>query len=209
VWVPHGAVSNDHQKLFWFDLSWGVLSYDASARDPELQFHLLPDDRDLGEATPGIHSHRIITVSRNQLRYVDIIPEGGSARVSMCTWSRVSGEWQWERTYTMSFDHIWEDDSYKKTDLPRNVPVLAVVCPSDPELVYFALQHHLFGVNVPEHRLVQIEAYEPANMPWPLPSASSRYLIAWVFPPGVAQGERLLSLHLSSVWLQFLCWNSQ
>jgi hypothetical protein len=49
----------------------------------------------------------------------------------------------------MSFMKIWDNASYKETGLPCTVPVLAVVCPSDPDSVYFALKQGIFGINVP------------------------------------------------------------
>jgi hypothetical protein len=88
----------------------------------------------------------------------------------------------------VSFEEIWDDDSYKETGLPRDVPLLVVVCPSDPNLVYFALEQHMFGVNVPARRVVHHGAFEPLNSPWPEP-VSSRYVVPWVLPPEVAQGN--------------------
>ncbi|OEL14866.1 hypothetical protein BAE44_0024115 [Dichanthelium oligosanthes] len=126
--------------------------------EPHLLFHLLPKDRALAEETPHIHSKRCVAASRNKLRYVEIITEGEAARVTMWSRSRVEKGWQWEQRYTRSFEKIWDDNSYKETRLPRNVPVLAVVCPSDPDLVYFALEQHIFGVNTRAHTVVHNEA---------------------------------------------------
>ena len=70
---------------------------------------------------------------------MEIIAEGEAAKV--CMWTHMNGEdgWRWYRKYAMSIEKIWDDDSYKKTGLPRLVPRLAIVCPSDPDLVYFFL----------------------------------------------------------------------
>ncbi|KAJ1264996.1 hypothetical protein BS78_08G043700 [Paspalum vaginatum] len=97
--------------------------------------------------------------------------------------------WQWDMNYEMSFENIWNDHSYTATRLPRTVPVLALVSPSDPDLVYFALEQNLFGVNVPEHRVLHREGYELVKMPEPEPQhpASGRYVIAWELPPAIAQ----------------------
>ena len=89
----------------------------------------------------------------------------------------------------MNFENVWDDDSYKETGLPRDVPVLAAVCPSNPRLVYFALEHRLFGVDVPAHRVVHSEAYELVNIPGLPQPPSSRYVLAWNLPPEVAQGK--------------------
>ncbi|KAJ1264993.1 hypothetical protein BS78_08G043400 [Paspalum vaginatum] len=189
-WIPHGGAYLDG-TFWWFDLSWGILSFDAvaelEAEQPGLLFHDLPDDRALQEAAPNIHTRRCVAVSRDRLRYVDIFPEGEAAMVTM--WTRVLGDhgWEWNMDYAVSFESIWNDDSYTETRLPRDVPVLAVVSPSNHEVVYFALEQHLFGVNVPEHRVVHFEAYELENMPGPPPPASGRFLVAWDLSPVVAQ----------------------
>ncbi|KAJ1264992.1 hypothetical protein BS78_08G043300, partial [Paspalum vaginatum] len=194
-WVPHGGVYVDGM-LWWFDLSWGILGYGdgaSSKEPPELLFHDLQGDRALREATPSIHTRRCVAVSRDVLRYVEIVPDEGGAAAAVTMWSlgRVpdGGGWQWDMNYEMSFENIWNDHSYTKPQLPRTVPVLALVSPSDPELVYFALEQQLFGVNVPEHRVLHREAYELVKMPEPEPQhpASGRYVIAWELPPAIAQ----------------------
>ncbi|PUZ61110.1 hypothetical protein GQ55_4G247100 [Panicum hallii var. hallii] len=194
-WAPAGVVAQK-KTLWWFDLSWGLLSCDAFVADPVLLFHKLPEDRALGMARPDIHTHRCVTVSRRELRYVEIIPEDGgdghdkeAAKVSM--WTRrmaTPAGWEWDKKYSMRFKELWDDDTYKDTGLPRKVPVLSAVCPSNPDLVYFALEQRLFGVDLPVHKVVEAadEAHELVNMPWPAP-ASCRYVHAWNLPPWVAR----------------------
>ncbi|KAJ1266223.1 hypothetical protein BS78_08G134800 [Paspalum vaginatum] len=188
-WVPHGAVCVN-SSVCWFDLSWGMLSCDLHNTEEELflNYHPLPDGHILNEvAPPDIHNRRCITVTRNdtRLRYVEIaIPaaagEGEPPTVTM--WTRFIREdgWEWVMNYTMSFERIWDDDSYAATGLPRDVvPVLAAVSPANHHVVYFALEQNIFGVDVPMHRVEHIAAYDLVNMPGPPRPASSRYLIAW------------------------------
>jgi len=144
-WVPSGVVSFK-KILWWFDLSWGIISLDPfhDLEEPPLRFRRLPEGRALDKAPPNIHDRRFITESQGGLRYVEIIiPEGEAATVSMWSWiPAADGNDEtiaWEMKYAMSFAEIWEDDSYKATRLPRKVPVLVLVCPSDANLVYFAL----------------------------------------------------------------------
>ncbi|KAK8455384.1 hypothetical protein SEVIR_4G180601v4 [Setaria viridis] len=141
-----------------------------------------------------IHTRRGVTVSRRELRYVEIIPEGGgdchdkeAATVSM--WTRRIADtpagWEWNKKYAVSFEEIWNDDTYEDTGLPRKVPVLSVVCPSNPDLVYFSLEQRLFGVDVPEHKVVEVadEPHGLVDVPWPAPE-SCRYAVhAWNLPP--------------------------
>nr|CAB3467901.1 unnamed protein product [Digitaria exilis] len=191
-WVPHGTVTVD-STIWWFDLSWGILSCDVDEHEPELNFHYVPDGRGLAMATPDIHTKRAITVSRGKLRYVEIVVTGGGgSAATVCMWTRMIGPdgWNWYVKYVMSFERIWDDHSYRETGLPRDVPVLAVVCPSNPALVYFALEEKLFGVNVPAHRVVHSQAFELVNIPdQPQQTPSARYVVAWNLPPEVAQGK--------------------
>ncbi|KAL6596629.1 hypothetical protein ACP70R_047272 [Stipagrostis hirtigluma subsp. patula] len=208
-WAPAGVVAQGG-KLWWFDLSWGLLSCDPTAADPVLLFHGLPRGRALDATRPDIHDHRCVAVSRQKLRYVEIIPDhraddrqgSEAATVSMWTWipgtagaRAIAG---WGKSYEMSFAEIWKDDSYKETGLPEKVPVLAVVCPRDPDVVYFDLEQHLFGVDVPAHKVVKFvrEAYELVNLPWPT-QASSQYVCAWNLPPSVAEALNLVSTNPS------------
>ncbi|CAL4909779.1 unnamed protein product [Urochloa decumbens] len=192
-WRPHGAVHVD-DTIWWFDLTWGILSCAASLEDAaRLAFHELPDGRGLGERDelpPRIHTKRCVSASQGRLRYVEIIGEGGGA-ARVCMWSRSRNPcgvgWRWDADYSVSFEKIWSDDSYRKTGLTRNAPLLVVVCPSDPHLVYFALEQRIFGVNVLERMVVHNHRYEIPGPPRP---ASGRYVVAWeppLLPQAAAQ----------------------
>ncbi|CAL5096493.1 unnamed protein product [Urochloa decumbens] len=187
-WRPHGAVHVD-DTIWWFDLTWGILSCAASLEDAaRLAFHELPDGRGLGERDelpPRIHTKRCVSASQGRLRYVEIIGEGGRA-ARVCMWSRSHNPggvgWRWDADYSVSFEEIWGDYSYKRTGLTRNVPLLVVVCPSDPHLVYFSLEQRIFGVNVLERRVLRNDPYELADVPGPARPASGRYVVAWDLP---------------------------
>ncbi|KAJ1266217.1 hypothetical protein BS78_08G134200 [Paspalum vaginatum] len=198
-WVPHGAVSDD-ASICWFDLSWGMLSCDLNQPEAELalHFHHLPGDRALAEATPDIHTARCITVTRDRrLRYVEIVPVAGEAP-TVTMWTRVireDGLWGWVMNYAMSFQRIWDDESYVETDLPRGVvPVLAVVSPSNHNMVFFALEERLFGVDVPMHRVEHCRKYDLVEMPGTPRPVSGRYVVAWSVPPEVAPGDSVSAL---------------
>lgn len=84
--------------------------------------------------------------------------------------------------YRVSFEDIWNSDSYAVTGLQRDIPVLAGVCPANPSVVYFDLHQRLFGVDVPERRVVDYEAkqHELVNAQGDDgEKGSSRYLIIW------------------------------
>ncbi|CAL5052605.1 unnamed protein product [Urochloa decumbens] len=213
-WVPYGVVAQK-ETLWWFDLSWGLLSCDISVDDPVLLFHKLPEDRGLWTVHMPVQpdTHRCVTVSHRELRYVEIILEdrgggGGSdkeaaaATVSMWTRRRIAADpagWEWQKNYAVSFEKIWNDGTYKDTGLPRKVPVLSAVCPSNPDLVYFSLERWLFGVDVPKHKVMEVadEPHELVNLPFLQTPASCRYVHAWNVPPRVAKDLGLVGFSSS------------
>jgi hypothetical protein len=93
----------------------------------------------------------------------------------------------------VSFEEIWDDGSYKETGLPRYVPMLSVVCPSNPDLVYFALEQRLFSVDVPARRVMHNEAYALVAVPGPPRPPSSCYVVAWGPQPVVSPGMQSFS----------------
>ncbi|KAL6909703.1 hypothetical protein ACP4OV_001362 [Aristida adscensionis] len=198
-WVYNGVAAHDN-KLWWFDLSWGILACDPFVQDPVLVFHGLPEGRALDASRPDTHNHRWITVSNFQLRYVEIIPEDGNERdaatVSMWTWIPATGgeAARWDKTYEMSFAELWKHDTYKKTRLLEKVPALSVVTPWTPDAVCFDLQRHIFIVNMAERKVQRFfrEVHEMVNMPWPA-RASNKYVCAWNLPPSVAIALNLVS----------------
>ncbi|CAL4980536.1 unnamed protein product [Urochloa decumbens] len=191
-WVPGGVVSLQG-RLWWFDLSWGILTCDLFIDGPDLMFYQLPGHRAMDVPALGnIHDSRCITACQGKLRYMEIMPQLSdlgfeSVTVSMWTLNDVS----WEKTYEERLEEIWNDNSYKKTWLPKEVPEIVLVCPSDPDLVYFSLEQRIFSVNVREHRALQFTssatAHKLVNLPWPT-STSSRYVLAWELLHSAAEG---------------------
>jgi hypothetical protein len=190
-WAPHGAVSLE-TTVWWFDLSWGIISCDMVGDADALLFHPLPPNRALPAATPVMLERRCITVSQGYLRYLEIIREAGTAAaVHMWTMGFGRGGWEWGKTYSVSFEEIWNDDSYRETQLPRRVPMLAAVCPSEPRLVYFALNMRIFGVHMHGRRVVQEGPYNLVvnNATLGPETPAGRFLLPWHLPHAVAAGK--------------------
>ncbi|PUZ61111.1 hypothetical protein GQ55_4G247200 [Panicum hallii var. hallii] len=191
-WVPSGVVAHG-EMLWWFDLSWGIISFDPDdgLDVPLLLFHPLPEDSALEMTVPGIHDHRCITESGGELLYVEIIPEGEFGP-TVCLWTRTSAGGGnnatigWDVEHLVTFEEIWNDDTYEETGLPRKVPVLAAVSPSNSDLVYFVLEERLFGVDLLTCTVSEFvdEDYDLVT-PWPaLPSC--RYVLPWYLPQALA-----------------------
>ncbi|CAN6201708.1 unnamed protein product [Urochloa humidicola] len=203
-WVPHGSVVLE-TTLWWFDLSWGIVSSDING-DLELLFHRLPLGRELPAANQFMLGFRCITMCQGDLRYVEIIrdagagaddddsdgdiEEGEGAAVHMWTMSFGEFGWEWQANYAVRFEEIWNHESYADTELLRMVPVLVAVSPLDPNVVYFALNRRIFGVNVPERRAVAYEG--PCNVvvnnATMVVHDAGRLVLPWGLPPTVAPG---------------------
>ena len=200
-WSPSGVLDHD-KKLWWFDLSWGLISCDPNIiDDPVLRFHDLPSGRYLVEPRPFIHTIRCICVSDHMLRYVDIARDhdvdGFSAaveeKVAMWTGIPISDggggdgdhSIRWYHTYEMSFKEIWNDASYRETQLPALIPEIVLVHPRHPNVVYFFLGRSLFAVDVPAHRVVWI-VKDAHKLVAP---GCRRCVLPWDLPASIANGN--------------------
>ncbi|CAN6207864.1 unnamed protein product [Urochloa humidicola] len=199
-WVPCGVVS--HINMLWyFDLSWGLISFNPRADDDEdenpvplLLFHPLPEGRELDMAQPGMHNTRCIAQSNGQLLYVEIItdPDGDEEAARVCVWTRTSGDNNvtigWDIEHDVAFEEIWNDDTYIATGLPRKVPALVAVSPVLVDHVYFVLEEEerLFCVDILSCTVSEFvdEDYDLVT-PMPVPP-SCRFVLPWFLPPQVA-----------------------
>ncbi|CAL5043103.1 unnamed protein product [Urochloa decumbens] len=196
-WAPSGVVAHEG-KLWFFDLSWGLISCDPNVILPGLRFHDLPPGRRIHEPKPFIHTIRWIGVSNQMLRYVDIARDldlddrSRIAEKKVAIWTAIPdpdggdcdyGIW-WLKTYEMSFREIWNDASYRETMMPRMIPEIVLVNPKNPNVVYFFLRGSLFGVDVPGHRVVGFvkDAHK-------LVAPGCRHcVLPWDLPPSIANG---------------------
>ncbi|CAO2202382.1 unnamed protein product [Urochloa humidicola] len=96
-----------------------------------------------------------------------------------------------------AFADIWADDSYKATGLPNKAPVLALIHPHNPAVVYFFLEGHLFGVDVPARKVVECDRYHLVAPPRGYPIAN-RFIRAWELPQPVSSEMKNWSTDISS-----------
>jgi len=134
-WGRHGVISHNF-KLWWIDLSWGLLSCDPSADEPAHAFELLPCDSILDAATEDIRSYRYVGVSSGNLCYLEISLKCEVVSV----WVHDDGSGGWNYQVTANFREIWDDESYQSTELPAILPEVALLHPSEPNFVYFILR---------------------------------------------------------------------
>lgn len=65
--------------------------------------------------------------------------------------------------------------------MPEKAPVLAVIHPKNPDVVYFFLEDHLFGVDLCAREVVGCKPYELDEERQG--SFSSRCVLPWKLPP--------------------------
>ncbi|XP_044346125.1 uncharacterized protein [Triticum aestivum] len=187
---PDGVVSC-YGRLWWVDLSWSLVTCDPFADDPVLTRVKLPEGTALKYRVAWglLEKYRCVGVSAGKLRFVDMYRNSnsnGAAQISVWTladYPPYSTEWTLDCEAT--FAEICNDASYKATGLPRKIPVLALIHPTNPDVVYFFQDEHLIGVDVRARKVVGCEVYELVDEP-PCEGVSSRFVHAWQLPPSLS-----------------------
>ena len=67
------------------------------------------------------------------------------------------------------------------------IPVLALIHPKDPAVVYFFLKDHLFGVDLRSRSVVECEVYELVAPDRNL--VATRFVRAWELPPSLSSSS--------------------
>ncbi|KAM0910056.1 hypothetical protein ACQ4PT_014411 [Festuca glaucescens] len=190
---PNGVVSLSG-RLWWFDLTWCLVTCDPFADAPVLSVVPLPEGKALqyGEGGGVLDKYRCVGVSAGKLRFVDTYRNrnsSGAAQISVWTLADPDST-EWTLEYETTFGEICDDVSYKATGLPRKIPVLALIHPTNPDVVYFFLDEHMLGVDVRARKVVECEVYELVQPP--REHVSSRFVHAWQLPRALCSGNTTL-----------------
>ncbi|KAL6634541.1 hypothetical protein ACP70R_027212 [Stipagrostis hirtigluma subsp. patula] len=195
------VISNDG-KLWWVNLAFGLLGWDPLADNQLAVLHHvdLPGAfavEDGAPPQPPEHPehHRMVRASHRKVMFVNMIrtrdepPE--ATLVAVWTLASVEhGAASWRQRCVTSLAEIWAKDSYRRTGMPEQVPVLALLHPANPDVVYFFLENYLFGIDVKGSEVVDFvdEHYSLHVMvmgPPPPPPISWRHVLAWMLPPSL------------------------
>ena len=84
---------------------------------------------------------------------------------------------QWTPEYCVSFAEIWAGESYKAAGLPKKAPVVALIHPKNPDVVYFFVEEYLFAVNM-HTKVVEGEVH----------MVGASRVLAWELPPALTAG---------------------
>uniref|UniRef100_A0A0E0CTZ6 DUF1618 domain-containing protein n=1 Tax=Oryza meridionalis TaxID=40149 RepID=A0A0E0CTZ6_9ORYZ len=200
-WASHGVVSSNlHQRLWWFDVSWGILTCLPMEENPRLQFVPLPACKKIGYHCnqEDLQRFRCITVSNGAVRFVEIgVPakpkvivnrlrkmvlrhgKGHHPWVAMYTLYHddESDSWLWRIEHEFCFRDVWSHNTYEATGLPKKVPKLACVDPYNPDVVYFFIDRYVFGVDLCCASVHKCARYKLENPPRRF--MSSRFVLAF------------------------------
>ncbi|KXG30385.1 uncharacterized protein LOC8061049 [Sorghum bicolor] len=192
-WTTHDVIAHD-EKLWWVNLSRGLVACDpAPVKDlqPKLEFVALPvlaGFEDRHEPPAHIDRYRIVGVSAGGMRFVDVArrrndPEG-ETRVVVWTLdlpeSIIDARWE-DNPRQTTLANIW-NNSANYAQMPRDVvPVVALVHPHEPAVVYFFLEQYVFSVDVNQSAVVHFAVMPDQQDGVPRP-INQRDVLAWKRP---------------------------
>ncbi|KAJ1279466.1 hypothetical protein BS78_04G158900 [Paspalum vaginatum] len=193
-WTTHGVVAHD-DKLWWVNLSRGLVVCNpvpSQDLEPRLEFvpfpAVLPDLLDNKHDRPpeSIERYRIVKASAGKIRFVDVARNradpGREEETRVVVWTLADmppiGIPQWENhPCQTTLAKIWANARYVEKGMPREVPFLALVHPTEPAVVYFFLNQHIFSVNVKKSTVVDYALM--SSVPRPI---NQHDVLAWVRP---------------------------
>uniref|UniRef100_A0A0D3ELL7 DUF1618 domain-containing protein n=1 Tax=Oryza barthii TaxID=65489 RepID=A0A0D3ELL7_9ORYZ len=197
IWRFFDVVSHAG-KLCWVDTAAGLLFCDPFVDEPHMEYVPLPrvdlppehdgDCRGCGYCGErALASRRYVQLSDGKFRCVDMgsASDGATTKVTMHTLVD-PGTKVWTLEYAVSFADIWASESYKAAGLPEKAPVLALVHPKNPDMVYFFVKDQLVGVDL---RAKEVLEYETHKMTVPENARVFSYgLLPMELPPALSAG---------------------
>lgn len=197
IWSFDDVISHDG-KLWWVDATAGLLACDPFADEPEILHVPLPerdeDDDEPDHAYPyhsseserELGSRRRVQVSNGKLRCVDMTRarhgQDDAPTVTMRTLDDPETA-EWTLEYEVRFDEIWA--------LPLKAPVLGLIHPENPDVLYFFVKEYLFGVDMRARKVVECQVHEPAKG-----AVSPSSILALVLPPDFTAGTMQIASSL-------------
>ena len=85
------------------------------------------------------------------------------------------------------------DESYKAAGLPEKIPIVALIHPKNPDVVYFFLEEHLFGVDMRARKVVECQVY--GLVAPPSIRLASRFVRAWELPRALSSSGKCFAAH--------------
>uniref|UniRef100_A0A0E0JGA6 DUF1618 domain-containing protein n=1 Tax=Oryza punctata TaxID=4537 RepID=A0A0E0JGA6_ORYPU len=199
-WCGDGVIVHAGM-LWWVDLSFGLLTCDPFAARPDMRFVPLPEGCKLPYSSDADHAKdRCVNVSDGELTFVqihddDAADRGAPSVIMISVWtlqqSDAGEKLVWSLRHRVRVDEIWDHMTYRKTMMPRRVPVLALVHPKEPGVVFFfqitSRNSWMFAVDLATRSVLECKKYTMPQLPTMY--HSSRYVRAWELPHLICRGE--------------------
>ncbi|KAF8670901.1 hypothetical protein HU200_050168 [Digitaria exilis] len=184
--IAHG------EKLWWVNLEHGLLGGDPlggdeNAGETVLRHVAMPYELDLAneENTQNLEHIRMVSVSNRKIRCVGMkrLRDHPPEAVEVSIWTLVQRPaLSWKPRCITTLGQVWSHESYRdQAELTREVPVLALLHPANPDVAYFFLGHYLFGVDVDSSEVVDFLPVQHGLREVALPF-SWRHVLAWMLP---------------------------
>ncbi|KAF0920610.1 hypothetical protein E2562_035897 [Oryza meyeriana var. granulata] len=165
--------------IWWVDLSYGLLACDLRTTRHVLRFVPLPPGCELPPGTADLDKCRCVVFRGVDLRYVQIHERTRDGEPTVSMWTLVdprAGTWRLDCEVLVKY--IWDDEGYKATKLPREVPTVALIHPEHAgDVAYFFLHSRLFGVDLRACKVLEWQFFAMLNPP--MAYHSSRFVRAW------------------------------
>ncbi|BAD81618.1 hypothetical protein [Oryza sativa Japonica Group] len=200
-WCGDGVIVHAGM-LWWVDLSFGLLTCDVFAAKPDMRFVPLPEGCKLPYSSDADHAkHRCVNVSDGELAFVQIhdydtaAGRGAPSTIMISMWtlqqSDAGEESVWSLRHRVRVDEIWDHVTYRKTMMPRRVPVLALLHPKELGVVFFfqitSRNSWMFAVDLVTRIVLECKKYKMPQLPTMY--HSSRHVRAWELPHSICRGE--------------------
>ncbi|KAL6899798.1 hypothetical protein ACP4OV_006456 [Aristida adscensionis] len=199
--VPPDDVISHNGKLWWVNLALGLFGWDplAGHQLAVLRHKHLPEVfavEDLPPQPEHPELHRMVRVSNRKVRFVGMTRtrDDPLEETLVVVWTLEFGEFDaasWKQRRVTSLAEIWASESYRETGMPQEAPALALLHPTNPDVVFFFLGQYLFSVDVSSSEVVDFLNGEPYDLQVDVaglvrrPPISWRYVLAWMLPPSL------------------------
>uniref|UniRef100_A0A0E0L062 DUF1618 domain-containing protein n=1 Tax=Oryza punctata TaxID=4537 RepID=A0A0E0L062_ORYPU len=171
-------------RLWWVDLTWGVVSADPFSDRPELHFVELPrgsvwpmPSEDLLVEVQSIH--RRVGVSEGRLRYVEVSDKDPFVLSSFALDDDGSS---WTLVHRVALGRICE----VKGGGPKNTPRIGVIDPLNSSIICVIVGKHVLAVDMEMGKVLgSSPVHETEDSPWVITSV----LKSCVLPPWLASSK--------------------
>ncbi|KAM0923783.1 hypothetical protein ACQ4PT_005308 [Festuca glaucescens] len=170
TFVPNSVISH-LERLWWVDLSLGIMFCDPTEERPVLNFITLPNvlafREDWGDK---LYNRRWVGVSGGKLRFVNMLKNRNKQtqrQITVWTLDTADDSVNWQMDNELTFEKIRSHPSYEKLKLGKRLPKIAVLDSNKSNILYLYLEkkEYIFGIDMRSGKVVEGSSYRPLQMP--------------------------------------------